>query len=183
MKIYTRTGDHGQTSLVPGHKISKANALVSCLGDLDELNCFMGLSLAFSKNRLTKKILPLLQNLIFSAGAELSGWKPVTGHNFRKIGQSDVTLLENYIDQIEEALESLKNFILPGGSESAAFLHVARAVCRRAERTLVGLNLHKKVKNSFLLPLLNRTSDLLFILARNENRGFARKETVWQKNS
>ena len=182
MKIYTRTGDQGQTLLRRGRKVGKSDCLVKSLGDLDELNSLLGLSLAFSRNRITRKVLSLLQNRIFNVGAELSGWEPAGSSNFRKIEQSDVEQLETYIDQIEKDLKPLKNFILPGGSKSAAFLHVARSVSRRTERTLVELSLRKKMRNPFLLPFLNRISDLLFVLTRVENKKSEKSEKLWKKS-
>ncbi|MCL5004149.1 MAG: cob(I)yrinic acid a,c-diamide adenosyltransferase [Patescibacteria group bacterium] len=177
MAIYTRTGDIGTTSVGSFKRRSKADGLVKILGDLDELNSSLGLVLSYSKTTRTAKILKTVQNSIFNLGAKLTGHQK----NFRKLEHPDVGFLEREIDKIERELKPLRNFILPGGSKGSAHLHLARSVCRRAERTVAENRKLVTEDNRILLPYLNRLADLLFVLARFENQRAGLKDRLWNK--
>ena len=180
--IYTKTGDQGKTSLGNGERVGKENCLISALGDLDELNCLLGLSINFIKNRETRKSLANLQNLIFNIGAEIAMGNLPSRRKFHHLSGEDVLNMEKGIDIVEKQLSELKAFILPGGSKGASSLHLARAVCRRGERTIVELHNSGKIKNKALLPFMNRLSDFLFVLARMENKGTKNPDVLWHKN-
>ena len=158
-RIYTRTGDAGRTGLANGSRIDKTSPRMEALGDLDELNAALGLALAWCDDEEIRKILIPVQHRLFDLGGELA----LPGGE--RIDEGRVQELEAFIDRIGEALPPLEAFILPGGSPASAQLHVARAVCRRAERSLWRLAARERV-NSASLKYLNRLSDLLFVLAR-----------------
>lgn len=178
MRIYTRTGDKGQTSLANGKRVSKTNCLVEIFGNLDELNSLLGICLNLVKSKEAKIIIPKFQNYIFSLGSQIALARPGT---FEEITGENVKELEIYIDRVEKKLPRLKNFVLPGGTPSAAFLHLARAVCRRAERTVVTTIKPKLNNQKNLIPFINRVSDLLFVLARLENKLAKGKEIYWNR--
>ena len=180
MKIYTRTGDEGQTSLKRGQRVSKSDLLIKTLGDLDELNSFLGFSLNFVQTRVAKKLVPKLQESILRLGAQLSEDQSVNPSQQHKITREDTTNLENHIDKIEEQLKPLQQFILPGGSKGAAILHLVRSVCRRAERSLVRYFEDKGTQNKEILAYINRASDLFFVLARLENKKAGGVENRWK---
>ncbi len=182
MSIYTKTGDNGKTSLRNGERVGKESCLISALGDLDELNCLLGLSIKFIKNKEVNKYLTTLQNLIFNIGAEIAIGKRATRGNFHHLGEENISNLEKNIDRIEKQLSPLKAFILPGGSKGASLLHLARAVCRRGERNIVELYNLEKIKNKAILPFMNRLSDFLFVLARMENKRTKNPDVAWNKN-
>jgi cob(I)alamin adenosyltransferase len=150
MKIYTRGGDMGETSLI-GERVKKNDLRVEAYGTVDELNSFLGLVISFGGDEKLKNI----QEDLYVISAELAGGE-------QKISHDEITELENWIDSIE--LPELKSFLRPGGSKLASFLHVARTVCRRAERKVVSINVREEV-----ISYLNRLSDLLFVLAREAN--------------
>jgi len=173
-KIYTRTGDGGTTHLIGG-RTSKADPQIEAIGTVDELNAAIGVVLAHDVAGSTRTILGRVQGELFSLGAELAvGPKP--GRDVPKLGDDQVNALEQDIDATTEGLAPLKNFVLPGGTTTAAFLHSARAVCRRAERRVVSLG--AKVRPE-LSRYLNRLSDLLFTLARAENARGGVTEPTW----
>lgn len=176
MSIYTRTGDLGKTSLGGGIRISKSNCLIGIFGDLDEFNSLLGLVLNYAKTKEAKLILPKVQGFLLNLGAEISRSSRGT---FSKISQRDVKDLEDAIDGIEKKLPQLKNFILPGGSPSGAWLHLARALCRRLERGLVQGKTSRRPIESHSLAFINRLSDFLYVLARWENLKSKSRETVW----
>ncbi len=158
-RLYTRTGDQGQTGLGDGRRVQKSGPRVAALGEVDELNAALGLAAAWIEQPEVHGLLIELQRQLFELGAELAG-----------IGQSRITAamvsgLEALIDRFDAGLPPLRSFILPGGSPASAQLHLARAVCRRAERSLWRLAEQEGV-NSASLKYLNRLSDLLFVLAR-----------------
>ena len=173
MKIYTKTGDDGTTGLFGGDRLAKSAPRISAYGDVDELNSFLG----FARCRITdaglQQLLQQIQNELFVLGADLSTPLPYPASNqadlVRRISQSEAESLEKTIDRYNETLPPLEEFILPGGNEAAALLHVARAVARRAEREVVRLTQTEKL-NPHVLVYLNRLSDLLFVLARVANR-------------
>jgi cob(I)alamin adenosyltransferase len=167
-RIYTRGGDAGETSLGDGSRISKTDARVEAMGEVDELNSVLGWALAAGPNRTLERI----QNELFDVGADLS--IPFVDNDGKlRIVQATVDRLEAECDEANETLEPLKSFVLPGGSEYAARLFLARAVCRRAERRALAV----QQMNPLVPVYLNRLSDLLFILARAANGG---EEFLWQ---
>jgi cob(I)alamin adenosyltransferase len=180
-KVYTRTGDQGQTSLVGGQRVSKASKRVEAYGDVDELNSFLGLARAESGDRELDEVLAVIQNDLFTLGADLAAPSDV---EVPRISETFITRLEEWADKFLEQLEPLKEFILPGGTQRGASLHLARAVARRAERRVVELAGGDDV-NSLAVVYLNRLSDLLFILARvaNQRAGEAEKMTDFSKKS
>ena len=172
-KVYTRSGDDGQTGLASGKRISKASLRVCAYGEVDELNSFLGLTRCSATHADLQQLLPQLQHMLFVLGADLATPFPDADGGksdpVRRITQADVESLEKTIDRHNDSLPPLKEFILPGGNQAAAWLHVARAVARRAERTVVRLAEAEKL-NPQAIIYLNRLSDLLFVLARVANR-------------
>ncbi|MEN3039168.1 MAG: cob(I)yrinic acid a,c-diamide adenosyltransferase [Candidatus Kryptonium sp.] len=169
MKIYTRTGDDGMTSLFAGGRVRKDNVRVEAYGTIDELNAILGIVRAISRDSVINEIIIDTQNLLFILGADLATPVGVENIKVKRISQDDVEKIEKLIDKVEENLEPLKNFILPGGTLLASFLHLARTVCRRAERRIVSFSEKEKI-NENIIPFVNRLSDLLFVLARYANK-------------
>ena len=165
-KVYTKTGDSGETSLVGGKRVSKASLRVDTYGDVDELNSFIGLARASLKDTQLDEVLSLLQNDLFTLGADLASPSDI---QVPRITDEFIRTLEQLSDQFLEELEPLKEFILPGGAQAGAALHLARTVARRSERKVVALSL-EEVVNPQTIVYLNRLSDLLFILARLSNK-------------
>ena len=166
MKIYTRTGDLGETGLFGGPRVGKDMARIEAFGTIDELNAVLGAVRAEALSGDVDQVLERIQRALLDLGAELASPHPVK-QGTRKIDRPDVSALEAQIDRFQESLEPLDEFILPGGNRAAALLHLARTVCRRAERRLVTLVRHSQEEISLpLLAYLNRLSDLLFVLAR-----------------
>jgi len=176
-RIYTRGGDGGETSLGDGSRVSKTDPRIEAYGTVDELNSAIGFALAGDLPAASRPWLERIQNELFDLGADLS--VPFTDEKKERlrITQSQVDHLEELCDRANEGLEPLRSFVLPGGTDGAARLHLARTVCRRAERLAVGLAAIDSV-NPLAIAYLNRLSDLLFILARGANRGSA--EPLWQ---
>jgi len=172
-KIYTRTGDKGVTGLVGGKRVSKDSPRLWAYSTVDELNSAIGLARAFKPGKQTDAILAGLQNDLFDLGAELAG---APG----RVQQSQIDALEALMDDRNSQLGPLREFILPGGTPVAAQLHVARTICRRAERFCVRLARQEKI-GPLVIPYLNRLSDALFVLARWANREAGKKETFWAK--
>ncbi|OFV99722.1 MAG: ATP:cob(I)alamin adenosyltransferase [Acidobacteria bacterium RIFCSPLOWO2_12_FULL_54_10] len=172
-KVYTRTGDAGETGLTSGERVSKASLRVCAYGDVDELNSFLGLAWSRILDVGVQNILRQIQNDLFLLGADLSTPLPDSDQKpsfaIRRTTATEVELLERLIDRYNEALPPLQEFILPSGSETASLLHVARSVARRAERQAVRLSESEKI-NPHTIVYLNRLSDLLFVLARWVNR-------------
>ncbi len=172
-KIYTRTGDDGSTGLGDGSRATKDSPRIEAIGAVDELNSQLGVLRALSLPADTDALLAEIQHRLFDLGGELSipGREAVTaGH---------VEALERALDRLNEALPPLKEFILPGGSPAAAQAHVARSVCRRAERRLITLHRHEALPPA-AIGYLNRLSDLLFVLARHLNRAQGHADVLWQ---
>ena len=182
MKIYTKTGDGGETSVGGGKRVSKADLKIECYGTIDELNCTLGIcrTNCGRNDALVAKILLDLQNDLFALGSDLAfgSIKKVGGKDVPRIGESDIAKLEKWIDEIEEQLEPLANFILPSGSQLAAILHLARAICRRAERLVVKMA-NEEVVDKNIIVYLNRLSDLLFVMARLANKSAGEDEEKW----
>ena len=176
-RIYTRGGDTGQTSLGDGSRVSKLDARIIAFGTVDELNAALGLVLAGSCPDEIRGVLARVQNELFDLGADLS--LPVQHEGRLRVTQEQVDALERDCDGFNAELSELRSFVLPGGSEVAARLHVARTVCRRAEReALSALGVH--AVSPLALVYLNRLSDLLFILARSANATDGREEPLWR---
>ena len=178
MKIYTKTGDAGETGLFGGGRVPKDALRIEAYGTVDELNAHLGLARALQAETEVEVELSRLQSELFVLGADLAAPLMTGGPNVRRIGPDHIQRLENVIDAFDARLEPLKSFILPGGSRTAAELHVARTVCRRAERLAVRL---AREENIGPLPVvyLNRLADLLFVLARLANALDGGQETLW----
>ena len=180
MKIYTKTGDNGTTSLVGGERVEKDSLRVECYGTVDEVNSILGLIIAEIKTEDVCTLLNEIQNKLFTMGGELATPENKSDFNNVRLENDDILLLENSIDKYENKLESLKHFILPSGTKGASLLHYARSICRRTERLVISLSKKEKVSNLILI-YLNRLSDLLFVLARYENSINQVPDIPWQK--
>jgi len=179
MKIYTKTGDTGETGLPGGGRVRKDATVTELCGTVDELNTALGLVRATQVPGDIDRLLDRIQNQLFDLGAEVARLGAKTNSGCR-IGAADVRALEEAIDHFDAELPPLKNFILPGGTFAAAEIHFARAVCRRAERGLVGLMRESPALSAEILIYLNRLSDLLFVMARLVNARAGQPETIWR---
>jgi cob(I)alamin adenosyltransferase len=173
--IVTRTGDDGSTGLADGRRVAKHSARIHAIGSVDELNCHLGVLLTESLAPEIRQVLLRVQNDLFDLGGALA--LPETTFDLKKLHP-----LDNAIEKLNAKLPPLKEFILPGGSRSAALSHVARAVTRRAERDLAALA-QSEITPEHALPYLNRLSDLLFILCRVLNQAAEQEEILWQRIS
>lgn len=181
MKIYTKRGDSGDTSLFGGDRVSKSNERIEAYGTVDELNSFLGLAASYDLSEKGTKLLRKVQELLFALGADLAT-PPSAKTRTDRIHENDITFLEDAIDELEEDLESLKNFILPGGSQAGATLHVARTICRRAERAAVACHKVDEISD-VCIKFLNRLSDFFFVIARYENKQAGIREETWEGKS
>ena len=183
MKIYTRTGDAGDTGLFGGERVSKTSARVRAYGSVDEANAHLGVARAALADAEIDTLLNELQNDLFDVGADLATKTdgPAREH-IRPAAASDVARLEAWIDRLEAELAPLRQFVLPGGHPAAAALHVARTVVRRAERDVVALAQDEEV-NSEAVVYLNRLSDLLFVAARIVNARNGVREPTWSADA
>lgn len=175
MAIYTRKGDGGDTGLADGTRVPKSHPRVEAYGDVDELNAWLGWALAHARGEHARAVLPVVQRDLFALGAQLANAKP---KEKSEIPPERLAEFERRMDEIESACGPLRSFILPGGTPAAAALHVARAVCRRAERRVVDLARLEPVPAQ-AVAYLNRLGDLLFMLARDENRAAGVADTAW----
>lgn len=181
MKIYTKTGDAGTTSLLGGKKISKADLRIESYGTVDELNVHVGLTADYQQDEAIKKILKEIQDRLFTIGSELACdpdkniKMPVPD-----LHESDIELLEKEIDRMNEELPVMRNFILPGGSPAVSFTHLARCVCRRAERNCIRLNDRENNVSPLIIKYLNRLSDYFFMLARYTGFKTGVPEIIWK---
>jgi cob(I)alamin adenosyltransferase len=171
-KVYTKSGDTGETSLVSGDRVSKADLRVAAYGDVDELNSLLGVTRTFLSDGEIDAVLARVQNELFILGADLASPMSI---NVPRVEEALITEMEQVIDGLLEELEPLQEFILPGGCQAAAFLHLARTVARRAERTTVALSAREEI-NPPAVQYLNRLSDLFFVMARVVNRRAGVKE-------
>lgn len=178
MKIYTRTGDAGETSLFDGSRVSKADSRVDAYGDVDELNAWLGLARAARLDADLDQPLVRIQQDLFALGAQLAdpGERIAARVVKASLADADVERLEALIDRLESELPPLRRFVLAGGSPAGAALHVARTVCRRAERKIVSLT---PMPDAVLIKYVNRLSDLLFVLARAVNHRAGVPEIEW----
>jgi cob(I)alamin adenosyltransferase len=185
MKIYTKTGDNGETSLYGGIRVSKASTRVDSYGNIDELNAFIGVAKSHIEDKKILEQLKKIQFDLFTVGSEAATsadklFLPNGKSRLpRIISEQEISELEYLMDKMEEKLETLQFFILPGGGKAASFLHAARTVCRRAERSLVFLNQTEKLRPE-LIKYLNRLSDYLFVLARYISKIHNEKEEYWK---
>ncbi|HYQ16124.1 MAG TPA: cob(I)yrinic acid a,c-diamide adenosyltransferase [Polyangiaceae bacterium] len=179
MKIYTRTGDKGDTGLFGGARVPKDDDRVEAYGTVDETNAAIGVARSHCQVPFVQDILDQLQSDLFTLGAELA---TVSGHESKLgielLNEADVAKLEQAIDQCEEPLPPLKNFILPGGPPDVAALHLARTVARRAERRVLTLSQREPVRATVLV-YLNRLADLLFVLARRAQHENGGSDVAW----
>jgi cob(I)alamin adenosyltransferase len=181
MKIYTKTGDTGNSGLFGGRRVPKNDARLEAYGTLDELNAQLGLLLCEKVAPQTRATVVWLQNTLFIAGADLAtpfSVEEKTG-KAQRISDEHIAKAETFIDAYEAELPELRNFILPGGTRAAALLHIARTVCRRAERVIVCAQQKDEI-NEKLLIFVNRISDLLFVLSRYENHSSGIADTKWE---
>jgi len=179
VKIYTKTGDGGETSLHGGKRTRKDTLRIDSYGTIDELNSHIGLILAIDQQNILKEFLGSVQDELFVLGADLATPVGDNGKKVKRINASHAERIEKLIDIIEAKLKPLSTFILPGGSELGGQIHVARTVCRRAERLVVALS-KKEAIGPHLVIYLNRLSDFLFVLARYANSRLGAGETQWR---
>jgi cob(I)alamin adenosyltransferase len=182
MKIYTKTGDKGETSLFGGKRVWKDDLRIQAYGTVDELNAILGVAITELAATELKDVIAGIQNDLFTVGSDLASPLEKENKNFviPRIDSLFVTRLELLIDKFDSQLPLLKNFILPGGLKGSAILHHARTVCRRAEREVVALSRIERI-NDQIEVYLNRLSDLLFVLARFENFSSDTNDLYWQK--
>jgi len=181
MKIYTKKGDSGETSLFGGQRVSKSSLRIEAYGTVDELNSIIGVAISYGVHERTKELLDEIQIQLFVLGSDLAT-PPSKKIKIDRIGETEIAFLEQAIDELEKHLEPLKSFILPGGSPSGANLHVSRTVCRRAERLAVECAKEDEI-SEFAIKYLNRLSDFLFVVARYENKKSGNEETKWLPGS
>ena len=181
MKIYTKTGDAGKTSLIGGTRVLKSDLRIEAYGTVDELNSYIGLVSDYCNDDEAKTVLKEIQDRLFTIGSELAcdpnkdAKLPIPD-----LYESDVELLEKEMDKMDKELPRMKNFILPGGFPAVSFMHVARCVCRRAERCCVGLEENNGNVNPLIIKYINRLSDYLFMLARYTGMKNNAPEIIWK---
>lgn len=182
MKIYTKKGDKGETSLFGGEKVWKDNPRINAYGTVDELNSVIGIAVLECKSMELKDNLRSIQSELFTVGSDLATplEKSEKKSFISRVDENFSLRLEKLIDKYEEELPELKNFILPGGSKGAAFLHLARTICRRAERQVVTLMKDVEI-NPQIEIYLNRLSDFLFVAARLENHICGIEDVIWKR--
>jgi cob(I)alamin adenosyltransferase len=179
MKIYTKSGDKGDTSLFGGQRVPKDALRIEAYGTVDELNSVLGIVRADGVEKDLDEILGTLQGHLFVLGADLATPRSLERKSLKRIGRKEAQFIEATIDVLEKKLKPLKSFILPGGSPVAARLHFARTVCRRAERVVVRLSRNEDIGEDCMI-FLNRLSDLLFVLARFANHSANVSEVKWK---
>ncbi|MBI3541631.1 MAG: cob(I)yrinic acid a,c-diamide adenosyltransferase [Deltaproteobacteria bacterium] len=182
MKIYTKTGDKGETGLFGGGRVWKHHPRIVAYGDVDELNAWIGWARSMNEHEEVDVVLKKIQNDLFDVGALLAtpDKKKLEGKATSFIRPEDISYLEAVIDRLEQDLPPLKTFILPGGSSLASSFQIARTICRRAEREIVALT-EKEFVEEEIIEYMNRLSDLLFVLARWGNLQEEVPEPVWEK--
>ncbi|MGV3557150.1 cob(I)yrinic acid a,c-diamide adenosyltransferase [Larkinella arboricola] len=180
MKIYTKTGDTGQTSLIGGRRVSKAHHRIDAYGTVDELNAWIGLVRDQPVNESRKELLKEIQDRLFTIGAELATDPEKTVKKpLPAILEADVQLLEKAMDEMDAYLPDLRAFVLPGGHQTVSFCHLARTVCRRAERLTIALSEQESV-DPLVIQYLNRLSDYLFVLGRKMTLELGAEEISWK---
>ncbi|QNK63561.1 cob(I)yrinic acid a,c-diamide adenosyltransferase [Pedobacter sp. PAMC26386] len=178
MKIYTKTGDKGQTSLIGGTRVPKFHLRIECYGTVDELNSYVGLIQCQEIDNHAKQVLKEIQDRLFTIGASLAADPEKSRMKIPDLNLTDITLLEEEMDQMNEILPELKHFVLPGGNTVVSYCHIARCICRRAERLTVQLAADSFVDDKVTI-YLNRLSDYLFVLARKLSLDAKTDESIW----
>ncbi|ODS81455.1 MAG: ATP:cob(I)alamin adenosyltransferase [Cytophagaceae bacterium SCN 52-12] len=178
MKIYTRTGDKGMTSLIGGKKVSKSAVRIESYGDVDELNAHIGLLGDLDLNAGRRAVLREIQDRLFTIGANLALAPEKNSNRIPDLIEEDILLLESQIDEMQERVPPLRSFILPGGHQYVSFGHLARTVCRRAERAVVRLSETEPV-DEIVIRYLNRLSDYLFVMTRVMSAELGAEEICW----
>lgn len=179
MKIYTKTGDNGTTSLVGGTRVSKATLRIDTYGTVDELNAYIGLVRDQIVNEGRRDLLKEIQDRLFTIGAILASEPEQVKRAIPDLHEEDVTLLENEMDSMTDQVPPLRLFVLPGGHQSVSFAHVARTVCRRAERLVITLAENEPIE-PLVIKYLNRLSDYLFVLSRKMTQELGTEEVTWK---
>jgi len=179
MKIYTKTGDKGQTSLIGGTRVAKHHIRIEAYGTVDELNSWVGLIRDQPIDDHSKKILIEIQDRLFTIGSSLASDPEKSKMKIPDLKEEDITLLENEIDKMNESLPEMKNFILPGGHTTVSYCHIARCVCRRAERNTIHLAEENFVAD-LVVKYLNRLSDYIFVLSRKLSHDLKAEEIKWE---
>lgn len=179
MKIYTKTGDTGTTSLLGGKRVSKANLRIDAYGTVDELNAFIGLLRDQEINKKREILLKEIQDRLFTIGSILASETGKSTIKRPDLHEEDLTVLEKEIDQMEAKLPALRNFVLPGGHQIVSFCHLARTVCRRTERCIITLMEVEQV-DEIIIKYLNRLSDYLFVLSRLIAKELSVEEVTWK---
>lgn len=181
MKIYTKTGDKGKTSLIGGTKVAKSHIRIESYGTVDELNSWIGLCCDLIQDEKSKIALREIQDRLFTIGSSLaSDPEKETKMKIPDLHDTDISFLENEIDRMDGLLPAMKNFILPGGHPTVSNLHITRCVCRRAERCVVRLETENEEVEPIVIKYLNRLSDYLFILARFTGLQLKVEEIPWK---
>ncbi len=179
MKIYTRTGDDGTTGLIGGTRVKKYNIRLEAYGTVDELNSYIGVVRSLQSDENADHVLEKIQNKLFVIGAHLATDDTITLIKKQMpVGETDILMLEQEMDEMNELLPELRNFILPGGCQASSFCHVARTVCRRAERLIVELSDKAEVESDLII-YMNRLSDYLFVLSRKVSNDLKAPEILW----
>lgn len=178
MKIYTKKGDQGQTSLIGGTRVAKHHIRIEAYGTTDELNAYIGLIRDQNINQEEKEFLIKIQDRLFTLGALLAQDPEKSKMKLPSLKEEDISLLEKKIDQMDALLPEMKSFVLPGGHTIVSYCHIARCVCRRAER-LVSHLMEMEKTDALILKYLNRLSDYLFTLSRKLSQDLGAKETKW----
>ncbi len=178
MKIYTKTGDKGLTSLFGGERVAKDTVRIEAYGSVDELNSQLGVIRSLKPPQEVDRMLQRIQNDLFTLGADLATPGTKTGKKVLRITSTHVEQLERDIDKLESALTPLRHFVLPGGTRTSAELHVARTICRRAERSIVRLSRKGEIRITPVV-FMNRLSDFLFVAARSVNKSERGEEATW----
>jgi cob(I)alamin adenosyltransferase len=179
MKVYTKKGDTGETALYGGSRVSKDHIRIEAYGTVDELNAYIGLIRGQEIERSLKAMLLQVQHDLFVLGSNLATDPGKDKLSLPELGEKHIVALEESIDKMEQELPMLKNFILPGGDDAISFCHIARCVCRRAERKVVTLGTQSKIPG-FSIQYLNRLSDYLFVLSRKIALDFNVDEIYWK---
>lgn len=179
MKIYTKKGDDGTTSLLGGKRLNKNNIRIEAYGTLDELNSYLGLLRDQEANVSRTQELKSIQEVLFTIGSHLASEPGKSDFPLPEIKEEDIEFLEKEIDKMEESLEPMKNFVLPGGHSSVSISHISRCICRRAERQVISLSELEEVE-PIIKKYLNRLSDFLFVLSRKISKELNAEETAWK---
>jgi len=178
VKIYTKTGDDGTTGLIGNKRVKKSNPRIAAYGAVDELNAALGMVLSSKSGKDIRDLLTKIQNDLFVVGADLAN--PNLDNKFNRVTSEMISFLEKEIDRLEEKLPPITFFILPGGDLIASHIHLARAICRRAETNVVNLSEVNEINNECLI-YMNRLSDLLFVVARTINKRKKISDVAWKK--